>query len=163
MAIQASKTCKVWIFLNLSMCYSGCFWDTGRWFTNFSEFFWIEISQWFYCNFCCLLHDPSLLFIVLFLGSRGTIDSLFCPLGTRARFVPITQKVEFSLFLIFFFLLVLFSQKPMADYLFQSALVSDVTFFMVQLLVVLPLYLFSQMSEIPLCRFESPLLLLPFL
>ena len=27
---------------------------------------------------------------------------LFCPLGTRARFVPITQKVEFSLFLIFF-------------------------------------------------------------
>ena len=30
----------------------------------------------------------------------------------------------------------------MADYLFQSALVSDVMFLMVQLLAVLPLYLF---------------------
>ena len=51
----------------------------------------------------------------------------------------------------------------MADYLFRSALVSDVMFLMVQLLAVLPLYLFSQMDGIPLCRFESPLLLLLFL
>ena len=51
----------------------------------------------------------------------------------------------------------------MVDYLFQSALVSDVTFLMVQLLVVFPLYLFSQTGGIPLCRFESPLLLLPYI
>ena len=78
--------------------------------------------------------------------------------------MPIAQKVELSLFLIFFFfLLVLFLQKPMADYPFQSALVSNVTFLMVQLLAVLPLCHFSQVSGIQLCRFESFLLLLPFL
>ena len=86
MAIQASKTCKGWIFLNPSMCYSGCFWDTGRWFTNFSEFFSTELSQWFYCNFSCLLHDPSPLFIVLFLRSRGAIDSPILTLGYQSPF-----------------------------------------------------------------------------
>ena len=50
----------------------------------------------------------------------------------------------------------------MADYPFQSALVSNVTFLMVQLLAVLLLCHFSQVGGIPLCGFKSFLLLHPF-
>ena len=39
---------------------------------------------------------------------------------------------------------------------------AEVTFFTVQLLAVLLLYIFSQIGGIPLCRFESLSLLLPF-
>ena len=77
--------------------------------------------------------------------------------------MPIAQKVEFSLFLIFFFLLVLFPRKPMADYLSRSALVSDVTFLMVQLLAVLPLYPFSQMGRISWFSFWPSFLFIFFL
>ena len=61
---------------------------------------------------------------MLFWSPGELLIPLFCPLGTRACFVSISQKVQFSLFFILFFLLVLFLRKSMADYLFRSALMS---------------------------------------
>ena len=99
-------------------------------------------------------------FYSVILESRGTIDSPVLPPGYQSKFC--THRPEGWAFLVshFFFLLVLFLRKPMVDYLFRSALVSDVTFLMVQLLAVLPLCLFSQVGGIPLYWFESFLLLL---
>ena len=59
---------------------------------------------------------------MLFWSPEKLLIPLFCPLGTRACVVPIAQKVQFSLFFILSFLLVLFLWKSMADYLFRSAL-----------------------------------------
>ena len=81
MAIQASKTCKIWTLLNPSMCYTGCFWDTGRYFIIFP---WIwqsslngSLSRFF---IACSKIPPFLPaafppFYSVILGSWGTIDS----------------------------------------------------------------------------------------
>ena len=62
------------------------------------------------------------LFYSVILSPGELLIPLFCPLGTRACVVPVAQKVQFSLFFILSFLLVLFLWKSMADYLFRSAL-----------------------------------------
>ena len=120
--------------------------------------------------FYCFLHNYSSSlpaafppFYSIILESRGTIDSPVLPPGYQSPFCA--HRLEGWAFPIshFFFLLVLFLRNPMAEYLFWSALVSDVTFLMVQFLPILPLYLFSQMGGISFCWFESFLLLLPFL
>ena len=66
---------------------------------------------------------------MLFWSPGELLIPLFCPLGTRACIVSIAQEVQFSLFLILFFLLVPFPRKSMADYLFQSARVSHSSWF----------------------------------
>ena len=86
MAIQSFKTCKVWIFLNPSsaiVAVSGILGDDLLISLSFSR---QSFSQWFSCNLCCLLHDPPPLFIVLFLGSWGTIDSPVLPPGYQSPF-----------------------------------------------------------------------------
>ena len=71
MVIQTYKTYKVWILLNPSMCYSGCFWDTKR-YSLFSLSFLTEFfSKWFCCS-SSIAFSP---FYRVNLGSRLTIDS----------------------------------------------------------------------------------------
>ena len=82
MAIQASKTCKVWILLNPSMCYSGYFWDTGRRSSVFLKFYRVLMTLLWYSSYWKippLQHGFSLPFIVCFYGSRVLVISLFCP------------------------------------------------------------------------------------
>lgn len=79
MALQVSKTCKVWISLNPSMFYCYCLRILGGIFLSFATSFesLTEFSQWFYSN-SLLLNTPSLLaaspFYSVILGFRGTID-----------------------------------------------------------------------------------------
>ena len=117
-----------------------------------------EFSQWFCCDFLLFSHKNSSLlpatfppFYSVILKSRELLIPLFCSLGTRAHFVPITQKVESFPVSHIFLLLVLFHRKPMVAFPFRSALVPNVTFLMVQLLAILPLCHFSQVSGIQLC------------
>ena len=162
MAIQASETCKVWCFLNSSMCYSDC---SGILGDNLliSLSFLLDRTLWFRFQFFLppFLHNPSPFFIVLFWSPGELLIPLFCPLGTRACFVSISQKVQFSLFFILFFLLVLFLRKSMADYLFRSALMSRSSrfsfwpsFFFI---------FFLKWAESHSTGLKGPLLLLPFI
>ena len=61
---------------------------------------------------------------MLFWSPGELLIPLFCPWVPEPVFVPIAQVVQFSLFLILFFLLVLFPRKSIVDYLFRSALMS---------------------------------------
>ena len=113
MAIQASKTCKVWILLNPSMCYSDCFWDTGRqiyaivavsgiprdvplFFLDFTEFSWLYYDILPTENLLPLQHGFSLPFIACLLGLHGTSNFSLLPL--RARAVTVAQGLVSSLF-----------------------------------------------------------------
>lgn len=93
MAIQASKICKIWILLNPSMCYSGCFWDTGRYFTTFWMFlqsFLKDSVVIFYCFlteiFLPLLPAAFPPFYIVILESQGTIDSSVLLPGYQSLF-----------------------------------------------------------------------------
>ena len=76
---------------------------------------------------------------------------VLCPSPTRFNFPVLHSFLPFS-----FVSLKVHGWLPISEY-------AEVTLFSIQLLVVLLLYLFSQTGGIPLCRFESLLLLLPFL
>lgn len=103
MAIQASKTCKVWILLNPSMCYSGCFWDTGRHSSVFLKFYRVLMTLLWYSSYWIILplqHGFSLPFIACFLGLWGTSDFSLLPL--RARAVSFSYGLVSSLFFSWF-------------------------------------------------------------
>ena len=108
-AIQASKTCKVWILLNPSMCYSGCFWDTGRRSSVFLKFYRVLMTLLWYSSYWKIppfQHEFSFPFIVCFLGLHGTSDFSLLPL--RAHAVTVAQGLVSSIFSHNFHLLLLF-------------------------------------------------------
>ena len=94
------------------MCYSGCFWDTGRYSLLSLSF----LTKFFSNDSVVLFLLLSPLFIVLFQSPEEPLIPLFCSLGTRTCFVPIAQKVETFLVYHFFFLLMSFLRKPMANF-----------------------------------------------
>ena len=123
MALQASKTCEIWIPLNPSVFSSGSFEDPGQYFPSlFSLFeFWQSFSQGFLLSFpCCWM--PFTIgcfpFYSAILGFSGYYwFPQFAPLGTRINVVPATLVA--SPFLIpHYFLLLRFLPKknPLADF-----------------------------------------------
>ena len=86
----------------------------------------IEFSQGLSCdfllfshrNFLALLPTAFPLFYSVILEYGELLIPLFCSLGTRACFVPVTQKVEPFLGSHIFLLLMLFLWKPMVDFSF---------------------------------------------
>ena len=76
---------------------------------------------------------------------------MLCPSPSRFSFPVLHSFLPFS-----FVSLKVHGWLPILEY-------AEVTLFTIQLLAVLLLYLFSQTGGIPLCRFESLSLLLPFL
>ena len=109
MALEASKTNKVWIPLNPSMLYSSYLRIPDDIFLSFTTLFesLTEFSQWFYFN-SLLLNAPSLLaafpFYSVILGFQGTTDSP--PLLPWVLKPMLCQQLWWlvpSLFLIIFF------------------------------------------------------------
>ena len=91
------------------MCYSGCFWDTGRRSSVFLKFYrvlWLCYDIFPTENPPPFQHGFSLPFIVCFLGLHGTSDFSLLPL--RARAVSFSSELVSSLFSHGFHLLILF-------------------------------------------------------
>ena len=164
MVIQTSKTCKFWFFFLIRVCAIVAFSRIpGSNFTIFSEFSsWQNFLNDSITNFSLpFLRNPSPLFIVLFWSPRGTIDSPVLSSGYQS--LCCAHRPEGLVFPVLHSFLP-FSVVPSKVHGWLSiSKCTDVMLFTVQLLAILLLYLFSQMGGIPLCRFESPLLLLPFL
>ena len=130
-------------------------------FTNFSKF---SSRQNFLNDFVIIFSLPFFAILPSFysviLESQGTIDfpvlppeyqSLFCAHCSGGSVFPVPHSF------------LPFSSISSKVHGWLSILKCiDVTFLTVQFLAVLLLYFFSQMGGIPLCRFESPLLLIPF-
>ena len=130
MVIFTFKTCKVWFFLNPSMCYVAFSRILG---SNFINFLWV-FSHWQnFINgspvfkFFAPLGYPSPLFIVIFWSPRGTIDFPVLPSGHQGMYCAHRSAGSVSLFFILFFLLVLFLWKFMDDYLFRNMLRSHLS------------------------------------
>ena len=112
MVILIFKTCKVWFFLNSSMCYSGFSRIPGSSVTNFP---WVFSSLQNFINssltpqFSALLRNPSPLFIVIFWSPRGTIGSPVLSSSQQGMYCAHRSAGFVSLFFILSFLY-LFSQ-----------------------------------------------------
>ena len=131
-------------------------------FTNFSEFSsrqnFLNVSV---VNFFSPSSQSFPPFIVLFWSPRGTIDSPVLPPGYQS--LCCAHRPEGSVFPVLHFFLPFSVVSLKVHGWLPISECAEVMFFTVQLLAILLLYLFSQMGGIPLYRFESPLLLLPFL
>ena len=164
MALQSSKTCKVWILLNPSMFYSGCLRVPSSIFLSFATLFesLIEFSQWFYSN-SLLLNAPSLLaaspFYSVILGFRCTIDS-----SHLLSWVPepmLCQQLRWlipSLLLIIFFFWCFFSKNLLLTFRSGVSLESwplislpsrlqNLTFFRLCFLDVFPFVIFPKWAN----------------
>ena len=154
MAIPAFKTCKVWIILNPCICYSDCFWDTGRCsllslsFSFFDRIFLKMIMLFFFYYFLPFLWCYSRV-------PGNHWFPYFAPWVPELVLCPSPRRLSLSLFLIFSSFWFRFFESPWLTFLFRSVLVFYVTFLMVQLLAVLLLCHFSWVGGIQLCWFES--------
>ena len=132
MAFQASKICKVWILLNLSMFSSSCLKILGG--ISFSFLSFLEFWQSF-LNDSTLVHCCWMLFTFGYFPFYGVILGFpryywfpqFAPLGTRTN-VVLAKLVAGPFFISYYFLLLEFiPPKLLADFPFWGVL-KELTF-----------------------------------
>ena len=132
MAFQASKTCKVWIPLNLSMFPSGCLRIPRGISSSFLPFleFWQSFLNDSTLVHCCWMlftvgYFPFYSVILGFLGYHWFFP--FAPLGTRTNVLPATLVVDSFLVPHYFLLLGFLPHNPLADFPFWGVL-KELTF-----------------------------------